>query len=436
MDALDNLINPNKKTPGQLVKQAHQQGAKTVGTAIVTGAKAQQKALETGADTVKEKIEEALGRMIEVCCCKDPVGPDGDPVNVTNVDQFEDAFSRALSDQASDDHFSDALKTLGSLAGSSDMMGGSSNSEVGTIAAIASSFMKAGKKAVDFAAGEKGDHAFKDGKYLGRMDSSLDMDEMGPPKPGRELGISTRGDIAENIGKGAPGYQVAEDQRAGGLFGEGGQFDILGKNLKANFSDFTGKLSNLFSGKGDFLTNLKGVFTSGGEIFSGLFTDLGGTFGKLFDGLLGGLGGMFDGIMGMLGGGGGGGLGGLISTGMSLFGFAQGGYTSMMKDYSNGGVAKGPRSGYPAILHGNEAVVPLPGGNKIPVEMTGASSSAGTVNSSVNININNATGAAEVSTESDAQEAKQFSQQISAVVQAEIRRQQRAGGFLSPHRAN
>ena len=77
----------------------------------------------------------------------------------------------------------------------------------------------------------------------------------------------------------------------------------------------------------------------------------------------------------------------------------------------------------------------MPGGNKIPVEMTGASSAV-IVNSSVNININNATGAAEVSTESDAQDAKEFSRQISTVVQAEIRRQQRAGGFLSPHRAN
>ena len=430
MDALDNLINPNKKTPGQLVKQAHQQGAKTVGTAIVTGAKAQQKALETGADTVKEKIEEALGRMIEVCCCKDPVGPDGDPVNVTNVDQFEDAFSRALSDQASDDHFSDALKSLGSLAGSSDMMGGGGG-EATTLATIASSFMAAAKKPVDFLMGEKTDHAFdrRTGEHRAKIVPG--HAETAIRRAHGEEGIISGKEAFEGHSKGE--LDIAENQRAGGIFGDGGPVHMLQKNLKANFTDFTGKLSNLFSGKGDFLTNLKGVFTSGGEIFSGLFNDLGGTFGKLFDGLLGGLGGMFDGLMGMLSGGGGGDLLGTIATVFGM-GFAQGGYTSAMKDYSKGGVAKGPRSGYPAVLHGNEAVVPLPGGNKIPVEMTGAPST-GTVNSSVNININNATGAAEVSTESDAQEAKQFSQQISAVVQAEIRRQQRAGGFLSPHRA-
>ena len=39
--------------------------------------------------------------------------------------------------------------------------------------------------------------------------------------------------------------------------------------------------------------------------------------------------------------------------------------------YSEGGVAKGRQAGYPAVLHGTEAVVPLPNGNKIPVELKG-----------------------------------------------------------------
>lgn len=37
---------------------------------------------------------------------------------------------------------------------------------------------------------------------------------------------------------------------------------------------------------------------------------------------------------------------------------------------ASGGVAKGPSSGYPMQLHGTEAVVPLPDGRNIPVEMT------------------------------------------------------------------
>lgn len=36
---------------------------------------------------------------------------------------------------------------------------------------------------------------------------------------------------------------------------------------------------------------------------------------------------------------------------------------------ANGGIASGPKSGYSATLHGTEAIVPLPNGNSIPVDM-------------------------------------------------------------------
>lgn len=40
--------------------------------------------------------------------------------------------------------------------------------------------------------------------------------------------------------------------------------------------------------------------------------------------------------------------------------------------FGHGGIADGPRSGFPAVLHGREAVIPLPPGNRaIPVEMRG-----------------------------------------------------------------
>lgn len=38
---------------------------------------------------------------------------------------------------------------------------------------------------------------------------------------------------------------------------------------------------------------------------------------------------------------------------------------------ADGGIATGPKSGYRATLHGNEAVIPLPNDNQIPVEMQG-----------------------------------------------------------------
>jgi hypothetical protein len=41
--------------------------------------------------------------------------------------------------------------------------------------------------------------------------------------------------------------------------------------------------------------------------------------------------------------------------------------------FRNGGIASGPTSGYSTTLHGTEAVVPLPNGKTIPVEMAGFS---------------------------------------------------------------
>lgn len=40
-------------------------------------------------------------------------------------------------------------------------------------------------------------------------------------------------------------------------------------------------------------------------------------------------------------------------------------------EFANGGIAQGPRSGFPALLHGTEAVVPLPDGKTIPVRNDG-----------------------------------------------------------------
>jgi tape measure domain-containing protein len=40
--------------------------------------------------------------------------------------------------------------------------------------------------------------------------------------------------------------------------------------------------------------------------------------------------------------------------------------------FSEGGVARGPRSGYQVTLHGTEAVIPLSGGRTVPVEFNGA----------------------------------------------------------------
>ena len=42
---------------------------------------------------------------------------------------------------------------------------------------------------------------------------------------------------------------------------------------------------------------------------------------------------------------------------------------------AEGGIASGPRAGFPATLHGTEAVVPLPNGRSIPIDMAGMADS-------------------------------------------------------------
>ena len=53
------------------------------------------------------------------------------------------------------------------------------------------------------------------------------------------------------------------------------------------------------------------------------------------------------------------------------------GWDQAMGSFAYGGITSGPRSGYTAMLHGTEAIVPLPGGRSIPVEMTGMTDKMG-----------------------------------------------------------
>jgi hypothetical protein len=49
--------------------------------------------------------------------------------------------------------------------------------------------------------------------------------------------------------------------------------------------------------------------------------------------------------------------------------------SSQQPGYEKGGVARGDSAGYPVTLHGTEAIVPLPNGRSIPVEMRGGEAS-------------------------------------------------------------
>lgn len=95
--------------------------------------------------------------------------------------------------------------------------------------------------------------------------------------------------------------------------------------------------------------------------------------------------------------------------------------------YSMGGVAKGSQAGYPVTLHGTEAVVPLPNGKSIPVEMKSGGNQQ---------NIVNVTVASDGSVQSNQQtgqgDMEHLGKAVAAAVQKELHNQKRSGGILSP----
>jgi hypothetical protein len=94
-----------------------------------------------------------------------------------------------------------------------------------------------------------------------------------------------------------------------------------------------------------------------------------------------------------------------------------------------GGVAKGKDAGYPAILHGTDAVVPLPTGKDIPVPMRNSGQ-----NNNVSVNINMEGGQVSgQSEEAQGQNSALLGRLIAGAVQRELQEQQRPGGVLSPY---
>ena len=82
------------------------------------------------------------------------------------------------------------------------------------------------------------------------------------------------------------------------------------------------------------------------------------------------------------------------------------------------------------MLHGTEAVVPLPNNRSIPVDLKGMGGAGDTNNISINITSNS---------EGDSQEVESNNEQmalaITTAVQRELQNQKRAGGILSPYGA-
>ena len=118
----------------------------------------------------------------------------------------------------------------------------------------------------------------------------------------------------------------------------------------------------------------------------------------------------------------------------SLIGGKTGGVFSggaKMAGYSSGGVARGSRAGYPVELHGTEAVVPLPNGRSIPVEMSGGAGQQNNV--TVNVAVDNQGGATSSTGGISGDQAAKFGNAISEAVKKELLNQKRPGGMLSPY---
>ena len=99
---------------------------------------------------------------------------------------------------------------------------------------------------------------------------------------------------------------------------------------------------------------------------------------------------------------------------------------------SMGGIARGRDAGYPAVLHGTEAVVPLPNNRSIPVDLQG---DRGTQNNvTVNVTMTEG-GAGSRNAAGDSQQGTNLGNAIAMAVQKELQNQKRSGGILNPYGA-
>lgn len=102
-----------------------------------------------------------------------------------------------------------------------------------------------------------------------------------------------------------------------------------------------------------------------------------------------------------------------------------------MPGYAVGGIAKGSQGGYPVTLHGTEAVVPLPNGKSIPVEMK--KSGEQTNNVVVNVNMDSNGNASSNMQNQSGMDGGSMGKAVAKAVQEELQNQKRSGGILNPY---
>jgi len=175
------------------------------------------------------------------------------------------------------------------------------------------------------------------------------------------------------------------------------------------FTPFLTSLKGLFSPDTPFLTKMKDLFVGGLEGFTGIFKGVGGLLGSLVQG---GLGSLFKFLP-------------FANGGMAMGGFRT-------AAYSSGGLATKPTIGLVGEGKYNEAIVPLPNGKSIPVQMQGAAGSQNNVTVNVAIDGN---GNANTNMQQDSPQAGNLGALIARAVQQELQNQKRSGGILNPYGA-
>jgi len=174
-------------------------------------------------------------------------------------------------------------------------------------------------------------------------------------------------------------------------------------SIKESFTEFGAEIGDIFDSDSSFLSKIGESFTSFGAMMKNMFTASKDFLGDLFKGMFGGSAAPAARNGGVFGPGG------------------------KLPGYAAGGIASGSTAGYPAVLHGTEAVVPLPNNKKIPVEMRGG----GDQNNNIVINV---ASDGSVSANGNVQgDQERMGKAIAKAVREELKTQKRSGGMLNPY---
>jgi tape measure domain-containing protein len=171
------------------------------------------------------------------------------------------------------------------------------------------------------------------------------------------------------------------------------QFTAMGANLSAIFQQ---KRAEVIASLSSWVSDLARIGMMIVNAFTSPFTNIGGTLRSALNSAMGGivaslsawvgqinavLSQIGSGLSGLMGGGLGGILGGSSEKPKPKPNnpFGSSGLSGGMQSFSGGGIATGPLSGYQALLHGTEAVIPLSGGG-IPVQLLPSQAGGGNIN--------------------------------------------------------